>query len=57
MGPGNRVAITCSCSSLIDIKVCPFKLQVAAVVVGQNVAGFVVFTLMISIQYFFAKSA
>lgn len=42
MGPGNSVAITCSCSSLTGVKLCPFKPQVVAVVVGQNVAGFVV---------------
>lgn len=53
MGPGNSVVITCSCSSLTDVKICPFKPQVGGEVVGQNVAGFVVCTLMICIQYFF----
>lgn len=45
MGPGRGVLITCSCSSLTDVKMCTFKPQVVTVAVGQNVGIFVLWNI------------
>lgn len=45
VGLGKGVLITCSCSSLTDVRMCPFKLQVVTVVLGQNEGIFVVWNI------------
>lgn len=45
MGLRKGVLITCICSSLTDVKMCPFKPQVVTVVVGQNVGIFVLWNI------------
>lgn len=40
MGLGKGALVTCSCSSLTDVEMCPFKPQVVTVEVGQNVGVF-----------------
>lgn len=45
MGLGKGVLMTCSCSSLTDVRTCPFKLQVVTVVLGQNEGIFVVWNI------------